>query len=535
MSDKMVSEVLLEQLYKWNVTDIYGYAGDTILNLFSQLKDSPIQLYTTKHEGTAGLMASAAAKATGELGVCVAHSGPGTANIINGIADAYSDRAPLLLITGQVETYNLGTNYKQFVKQIQLTEPLTVFSSIVSNPDSIVDLMVQAMTMSIVKGGVSHLVIPMDMWDKKTNAKPREYLTHLDQKIRPEEPLIQAAKSKIEAANKPIILYGRGVKEAQDELITLSQTIAAPLINTLPAAGLLDNNHHLVIGGLGHAGNQEADNLLKEADLIIILGATWWPMDYVPREPKIIQIDAIKENLGLVHPIDLGIVGDLKISLSLLVDNLSAKRNEEWVTKVEGIKINQRENLNRDRKEEDGLLAPQDIIEEISNQTEEDEIICLDSGDSVVWFGKYFNNKCKDVLLSGSWRTMGFALPASLAAKINFSDNLVTCIIGDGGLEMVLGELLTAARYNLAVRIIIINNGSLAMEKHKMISANLQVEEVNLTNPDFIQLAKACKVKGIQVTTKEELNQVLAETKKIDQPTVINIPTAAPIPEGTKL
>ncbi len=130
---------------------IYGYAGDTVLEFFSALQDSPIKLYTTKHEGTAGMMASAQSKLTGKLGVCVAHSGPGTANIINGIADAHSDRTPLLLITGQVDTYNIGTNYKQFINQLDLTDSLTVFSSLVADPEAVVDLLVKAMTMQYPK------------------------------------------------------------------------------------------------------------------------------------------------------------------------------------------------------------------------------------------------------------------------------------------------------------------------------------------------------------------------------------------------
>lgn len=182
MENRNLTDVIIEQLDKWNVEHIYGYSGDTILEFFSALSNSPIKLYTSKHEGTAGLMASAEAKLNDELAVCVAHSGPGTANIINGIGDAYSDRVPLLLITGQVPTWNIGTDYKQFVNQLELTKPLTVFSSLVTNPDSIVDLMVKAMTMSIVNGGVSHLAIPMDLWQAETTAVPREYPSHLNKK-----------------------------------------------------------------------------------------------------------------------------------------------------------------------------------------------------------------------------------------------------------------------------------------------------------------------------------------------------------------
>jgi pyruvate dehydrogenase (quinone)/pyruvate oxidase len=171
----------------------------------------------------------------------------------------------------------------------------------------------------------------------------------------------------------------------------------------------------------------------------------------------------------------------------------------------------------------------------INDKLKEDEIVCLDSGDSVVWFGKHFTKECKEVLVSGSWRTMGFGLPAALAAKINHPDQPVTCIIGDGGLEMVLGEILTAVRYKLPIRMIILDNGALAMEKNKMISANLIPEEVELTNPDFVKLVESCGGQGIKTETLEELETSLEETSRTEELVVIDVPTAAPMPAGTKL
>ncbi|MFW6377616.1 MAG: thiamine pyrophosphate-binding protein, partial [bacterium] len=204
----LVKDIIIKQLEVINLKHIYNYPGDTTLSFLSALKNSSIKVFSSQHEGAAGLMASAEAKATGKLGVCLAHSGPGTANIVNGIADASMDRAPLLLISGQVATHNLGTNYKQFLKQIELTNPLTQYSTIVVNPEGIIDTLYKAITTAIIKGGVSHLIIPMDIWDQETADSPREYPQHLDLKMIPNSNIIDKVAAEINKAEKISIIYG---------------------------------------------------------------------------------------------------------------------------------------------------------------------------------------------------------------------------------------------------------------------------------------------------------------------------------------
>lgn len=537
MSDKKkVKDVIINQLENFNIKNIYGYPGDTILKFISELKDSPITLYTTKHEGAAGLMASAEAKLQEKLAVCIAHSGPGSANIINGIADASKDKAPLLLISGQVQTYNIGTNYKQYIRQQQLTDPLTVFSGILTHPETVIDLLYKAMVKALTKGGVSHLIIPMDMWDKNTNARPRQYPEHLNYRNKPDTNIIEQAAEKINKAEKPVILYGRGVKNAQKELKKLGEKIQAPLINSLPAAGMINHDYYLSLGGLGQAGSQQASEIINQSDLIIIAGSCWWPVDFTPRKPKIIQLDLVKENIGSTHPVDTGIPGDIKLTLTSLLDMISPQENTEWADQIKRLHQDWLNNQDKEIKESEGYpLSPGRVINNISENIERDEIITLDSGDSVIWFGKYFKNTCKDLLISGSWRTMGFSIPAALAAKINQPDHPVTAITGDGGFCMVMAELLTATRYELPVRIIVINNAALAMEKNKMKSADLKIEEVDLNNPDIVKLAEACNLKAYRVKSINNLQEILQKTKNPDKAVVIDIPTADTMPPDTKL
>ena len=532
---KAVKDLIIEQLLNFKVAHIYGYAGDTILSFFSSLANSAIKLYTTKHESAAGLMASAEAKLTNMIGVCVVHSGPGTANIINGIADAYSDRVPLLLISGQVETYNIGTDCRQYVNQQELTNPLTVYSALLTNPESVIDLLYKAMTTSLVLGGVSHLVIPKDIWEQESSALPRQYPAYLNSKVLPHPELIVQVVKAIEQTDKIAILYGRGARECAEELRELAEKIKAPLINTLPAAGLIKREHYLALGGLGLAGSEEATKIIQEAELILIFAATWWPNDYTPVQPRVIQFDACRENIGATHPVELGVYGELKYSLKKLLETTPDKKNKDWLDRIKQVERSSQSNPVSGKENSSPQLSPDQVIPVISKQIRKQEIITLDSGDNVLWFSKYFTNMCQDVLISGSWRTMGFGLPAALAAKINYPDNPVTTIIGDGGLTMVLAELLTARRYTLAVRVILLNNNSLAMEKNRMLCAELKPEEVSSTNPDFVKLANACGAKAFRANSLNQLKEVIKKTESIEQTVLIDIPVSSPILPGTKL
>ncbi|MFW6022435.1 MAG: thiamine pyrophosphate-binding protein [Halanaerobiaceae bacterium] len=531
----LIKDLIIDQLLKFGVKHIYNYPGDTTLSFLSALSDSEIKLFSTKHEGNAGLMASAEAKLTGNISVCLAHSGPGTANIINGIADAASDRTPLLLISGQVETYNIGTNYKQFINLMELTNPLTVYSSLVINPESVIDLLYKALTTAIVKGGVSHLIIPMDMWDQESSAIIREYPEHFKIKLIPDSNLIEKVAEKINNSQKPVIIYGRGCKNMSNKLINLSETISAPIISTLPAAGIIDYDFKFEMGVLGHSGNQYASQLLAESDLIIKLAATWWPNDYTPTDTAIVQFDVTKENIGSSHPVDIGITGDIKLSIDSLIKHINKKENSEWVKNINNIKKTWISEINQGYSDKEWPLPPSQVIRVFSETCNKNDIISLDSGDNVIFFGKIFGNKCKDILVSGTWRTMGFGLPAAMAAKINYPECNSTVITGDGGLNMVLAELLTAKRYNLPITIIILNNGNLAMEKNRMKEAGLTTEEVDITNPNFVKLAECCGIQGKTPSNLEELKNIIIEARNSSTAVLIDVPIASPIIPGTKL
>ena len=536
MKEKLtVSDLVIQQLINWDVKRIYAVAGDTILEFFDKLTDYPeIELITARHESAAAFMASAEAKLTGQLTVCIGHNGPGAANLINGLGDAYTDKCPVLVITGQVERWNMGTNYKQYIHQQGLLNGVTSFSELAAHPDSVVDLLTKAMRMSQGQGTVSHLVIPKDLFTMKTDEKPRSKEPYLFTGPTQHD-LIPEAAQKINYASKPVILAGRGIIFAKDQTMELAEKIGAGIVTTLPARGYIPSNHSCNLGGLGHAGSEAGTKALKESDLVIVLGATWWPHEYVPRDKSILQIDTNSKNLGSTKRIEFGLVGKLENILPILVEKVNQKNVQEWRNRIQQLKNDWEERLADEASKLTSPLQPQTIIDKVNKYIADDAIITLDVGDHVVWFNRSFKASNQNILVSGRWRSMGFGLPAACAAKLTYPDKEVILITGDGGLSMVLGELSEITRYQLPIKILVINNKSLAMEKNRMVVSQLTPNGVDLTNPDYAKVATAFGITGYSVKKAEQLDEALKKTFSTDKPVLVDIDTASTIPPHTKL
>lgn len=536
MKKQMVADIIIQQFIQWGIKRIYAVAGDTILHFFDRLSYYPeIQLITTRHESAAAFMASAEAKLTGHLAVCMGHNGPGVANLINGLGDAYTDRAPVLVLTGQVERWNMGTNYKQYIHQQGLLSAVTDFSELIAHPDSVVDLLTLAMRKAIAMGTVTHLVIPKDLFTLTTTDKPREKEPFLFSGPSSQSEVLSGAVKKLHSAQKPVILVGRGGIMAGMEIIQFAEKIGAGIMATLPARGIIPSSHPLNLGGLGHAGSEAATQALKEADLAIILGATWWPADYVPEHIPILQIDANPANLGSTKAINYGIVGKLEEVLPRLLEQIQTQSNQEWINQLEELMSDWKKKIAEEAAQLSSPLQPPTIIQAISKVLPKQTIIALDVGDHVVWFNRSYTGEDQQILVSGRWRSMGFGLPAAAAAKLVYPEREVILITGDGGLSMVLGELSTLVRYQLAVKIFVLNNESLAMEQNRMLVSNLAPNGVDLTNPDYAEVARVSGLNGLFVEEPEYLEKTLKQAIETAEPTLVDLFTAATIPPHTKL
>lgn len=531
---------LLEQLAVWGVKRIYGVIGDANLHLLDAVaKQNKIAYVACLHEEGAALMASAEAKLTGRVGVCLATSGPGAANQLNGLADAAMDYAPVLAITGQVDTSRIGTRAKQYVDQQKLLSALTDCTELIAHPDAMPELLQTALVGALAEGKLVHLSIPKDLYTQKVRGAVQPYPQHLHQRmLTPDGDILQAA-GLLRAARKPVLFVGRGARSAAAEVLRLAETMSAAVVTTLPARPLFPNNHELYAGGLGQAGSEASSLLMAESDLIVMLGATWWPEDYAPVQAKVLQIDKTAAMIGQGHPLAKGVVGDIadvvpKLQRQLIVEP-GADRSS-WRERVHESCGAWKARIESEAASAETPLAPQRVIRTLSETLADDAVIAVDTGDHTLWFNRIFQAKPRqDILISGRWRTLGWALPAALAAKLDQPHRQAVALAGDGGAVQTLLELHTAVKQRAPVVLIIMNNGAYAMEKNRMQAAGLSTLGSELGGLDFVKLAEGFGADGYRAATVEELAASLEQALEGGRAALIDVRISAPVVPHTKL
>lgn len=535
MAQNTVADVMVQQLVQWGVERVYGVAGDANLVFLDALAKHPsIKFIQARHETAAAFMASAEAKLTGRVGVCTGTNGPGLVNMLNGLGDPYADKVPVLAITGQIPSYKLGLPVKQAINEQVMIQPLALWSSLLCNPQRTAELTWLGLHYATSMGGVTHLSVLKDLWEQpggqKIKQRPKEILSgHIDKDA------FQEIIDLCQKAAKPVIMVGRGIQSVLDDVKKLAEGWQVPVITTLPAKGFFPEDYELSLGCLGQAGTDVAGTILKESDLVLILGATWWPEEFTPENIPIIQIDVVKTNLALTHPAVQTLNVYLEDVLPILIENLTKIQHTSWLERVKLERERWQNQVKAERETKSSPLMPQFFMAQLEKMISSDTIIVLDVGDHVIWYARSFWGSNRDLLISGTWRSMAFGLPAAIAAKLVYPKRNVVCITGDGGLTMNLGELLTAVQHQASVKLMVINNNSLGMEENRAISAGLIKEGVKLLNPDFVQVAQACGWQGAKAKNPQELNQGLEACFNSTQPFLLDVQTALPMPPHTML
>ncbi|NLK00336.1 MAG: thiamine pyrophosphate-binding protein [Clostridia bacterium] len=528
MNSPNVANKIIEQLSSWKVKTIFGFVGDNIFHLMDALaQQNGIKFYQVRHEESAALMASAHAKLTGELGVCIADGGPGTVHLLNGLADAHTDKVPVLAITGQVKLKDVGTNAKQYLNQQLLISSLAAYSDMLVDPNSTIKIMEKAYRKAITGKSVSHITIPKDIFAAPCTKETAPLAPYLKEHPVSSDKVISDAIEAINRAKNPTIIVGEGGRPYNYEVTQLSLKLGAGIITSLAGTGVVDKGHPLYIGGLGHAGSPASTKILNQSDLCLIIGANWWPKNYVPQGIDTVKIDKNPSNLNVGPKYTYGIAGDCGEILSAIIQGVDPKNNKKWQDMIKGEINSWLGVLEKEVNENTFPVHPAAVIKSLEKNLPTDALICLDTGDSTAWFGRVFRPANQRAIISGKWRTMGFALPAAIAAKIHSPNSPVVAIAGDGGFTMTFAEFITAIKYELPIVVVVLNNGCLAMEKNRMLMENLQPLGTDLLNPDFAGFANICGGVGIKVDNVEQLDKALTEGLKSQKPVVIDVNTSA--------
>ena len=536
---KMINggRMLLESLHRLGITDIFGYPGGAIIPIFDEIYSyDKINYYFARHEQGLSHAADGYARVSGKVGVCLATSGPGATNMVTGIMTAHMDSVPMIAITGQVRSNLLGRDAFQETDTVGITMPITKSNYLVQNVKEIPRIVKEAYYIATTgRPGPVLIDIPNDIQLHKIPYAEFERL--FEEKIELEgysptyegHPVqIKRAIKLIKEAKKPLIIAGAGVlkSKASKELFEYAEKTQTPVAMTLLGLGAFPGSHELSLGMLGMHGTVPANYATDEADLVIAAGVRF--DDRIAGNPnkfienaKVIHIDIDPAEIDKNKRADVPIVGDLKQVLSEINQAVEPQTHREWVEKV--IEWKKEYPLGHRKVGEDKLL-PQEVLQAIDDILKGDAIIVTDVGQHQMWAAQYFTYQNPDsIVTSGGAGTMGFGLPAAIGAQIGAPDKKVVLIVGDGGFQMTVQELMMIKQYNLPVKVVILNNSYLGMVRQwQELFKDRRYSFVNLeVNPDFIKIADAYGIKNAKLTNKEDLRTKLKDLILSDEGVLI--------------
>lgn len=508
---------------------VFGYPGATICPVYDALLDSPIKHILVRQEQGAAHMASGYSRVTGKTGVCMVTSGPGATNLITGIATAYMDSIPLVAITGQVPTDLIGRDVFQEVDITGATAPFCKHNYLVKNTEELPRIVKEAFHIaSTGRPGPVLVDIPIDVQQKGINFS---YSQKVD--IRGYKPnfkghalQIKKAAEAIGRAKCPVICAGGGVitADASGELKKLAEKASIPVANTLMGKGSLPFDHQLYLGMVGSHGTYSANQAVRNADVLIIIGARVGDRamgtnyDFA-KDTVVIHIDIDPAEIGKNIGVTIPIVGDVKLVLTELVKLTKQNKNNKW---IENIKKWKQDKPLRDSQGGHGqYVKPQYVITKLSDLAEQDAIVTTEVGQNQIWAANYYKTiESKTFITSGGLGTMGYGLPAAIGAKIAKPDKQVIVISGDGSFQMNMQELGTIKQNNIGVKIVLFNNYRLGMVRELQRNNYCgRYSQVELTgNPDFIKLASAYGIEGIRVSQNDQVEDAIKRMLENDKP-----------------
>jgi pyruvate oxidase len=541
MASKTIGDVLLEILADAGVKYIFSIPGDGINDLVEAVRQQDqIRLIQVRHEESGAFAASAIAKLTGGLGVCMGTSGPGAIHLLNGLYDAKHDHAPVLAISGHVETQYQGTEVHQEIGIRQLFSNVAEFNQTVQSGDQLPRLVEQAIRSALFKQGVSHLVIPKDTAQETVaEAKKRSKFIYTKFRQLPMQGDLQRAADLLNASAKVAILAGIGAFEAKEELVQLAEKLQAPIVKALRGKDILPDEHPLVMGGLGLLGTRPALDAVMNCDLLLMVGTDFPYYEYYPENTPAIQIDRDGNQIGRRYPIEVGLVGDARLTLEALVPLLHQQEDRAFLEGLQKDRAKFWEDAEKEEQIGSEPIRPQAVAATISRLAADDAIYCCDTGNVTVWAARNLRIRgSQRFTLSGGLASMGYGLPAAIGAKLSFPERQVIALVGDGGFAMLMADFLTAVKYELPMAVVVFNNHKLGMIEAEQEVLGHPAFKTHLHNPDFAAFAISCGGRGEKVTQPGQLEQAVANALASDQPYLLDVqinPDELPFPPDIKI
>ncbi len=532
---------LMDALRRHGVDTIFGYPGGAILPIYDALhiaeSEGWVKHFLVRHEQAGSHAADAYARATGKVGVCFGTSGPGATNLVTGIATAQMDSVPMVVITGQVPRPAIGTDAFQETDIFGITLPIVKHSWVVRDPADLGAIVAQAFLIAAAgRPGPVLIDVPKDVGQEMFDYVPVEpgsvIPTGFQQPAPPEDAAISEALALIEQADSPLLYVGGGAisASAHDSLKVLAERFRLPVTTTLMGKGAFDENHPLAVGMLGMHGTAYANFAVTECDLLIAVGARFddrvtGKLDTFAPRAKVIHFDIDPAEVGKNRGADVAVLGDLRLSLSRLVE-LSLQRPEEprtsaWLECIDRWK----ERYPLMIPPAEGEIYPQEVLLAVRDLAP-GAIVTTDVGQHQMWAAQYLRNGPRGWISSAGLGTMGYGMPAAMGAQVACPDQQVVCIAGDASILMNIQELGTLAAYRLPVKVVIVNNhwqGMVRQWQESFYGERYSASDMLNGMPDFIALARSFGVGGVKISEREQLNDSLKQAFQADGPMLIDV------------
>jgi pyruvate dehydrogenase (quinone) len=514
-----VSEVFVDTLVEAGVKRVYGLAGDSLNGITDAIrKNKQIEWMHVRHEEAAAFAAGAESQLTGEIAVCAGSCGPGNLHLINGLYDCHRSRVPVLAIAAQVPSQEIGSGYFQETDPQHLFKDCSHYCETVSQEDQMPRVLGIAMRTAIARRGVAVVVIPGDVLQRECSSPRLALGIHQSASVVcPSAAELEQAAAFLNRAPKVTILGGAGCEGAHDQLVALAAKLKAPIV---------EHDNPYDVGMTGLLGFSSGYHAMMNCDALLMLGTDFPYPQFFPKKATIIQVDLRGEQIGRRTPVDLGLIGKVKPTLDALLPLLQEKQDRAYLDTCLQHYQTARKGLDDLATGETGRtpIHPQFVAKVVNELAAADAVFTCDVGTPTIWAARYLRMNGKRRLL-GSFvhGSMANALPQAIGAQAAFPGRQVISFSGDGGLAMLLGELLTLRQLKLPVKLVVFNNSSLGFVELEMKAAGILDFATDLVNPDFAKLAESAGILGLRVEKPEELRPALTQALAHDGPALVEV------------
>jgi pyruvate dehydrogenase (quinone) len=526
-----VADQIVRIIHSAGVQRVYGLPGDSLNGFTDSIRRSGDVDWThVRHEEAAAFAAAAEAALTGELAVCAGSCGPGNLHLINGLFDAQRSRVPVLAIAAQIPGAEIGSTYFQETHPQELCRECSEYAEIVSRADQLPRLLEIAMRTALERRGVAVLVIPGEIFlQEASDRRPSAPIRTIERVLRPTDAELHAAAAVLNTARKVTILAGAGVEGARAELLQIAEELQAPVVHALRGKEFIEYDNPYDVGMTGLLGFTSGYRAIENCDALLMLGTDFPYQQFYPSKAKIVQVDIRGENLGRRTPVDIGLVGSVRDTVPALLPLLERKSSSRHLESSLKNYAKARESLDElaDNDRNRQPIHPQYVARLVSELATEDAVFIPDVGSPVVWAARYLRmNGRRRLIGSFAHGSMANALPQSIGAQAAFPERQVIALAGDGGLAMLLGELLTLRQNRLPVKIVVFDNSSLNFVEVEMKAAGFVNFGTGLQNPDFAAVANAMGIYGQRVEEPDDLAGALRSAFEHDGPALVDVVTA---------